>query len=684
MREPFELHQDQPYERPNQLWLCGLDCEAEPCTLGPLARGRCPGSSACHPVREGDRWRCNRSTLRGGPCDEGPSPSGECCQKYVCTPVRSLRARRGRFVCASFLSALGLLCITMSSNWRNQVLLPGDLTSHHAPILERSTQTEKCANCHAAGNQTFVEWLQHATDESLSTPSQTELCLECHAKQIPREWATAAHSIATEKLQLISATDQYGPRRVDPLQPLACATCHREHHGAEHLLSWMSDQACQACHQEQYHSFVDGHPEFKKWPTARRTRIAFDHVAHEAKHFPKEKQTYACNACHQQAIDGDFQRTLDYSSACSQCHDRDMHASWEKGIPVFSLPMLEIAALEDAGFDIGQWPEEASDEFDGALPPITKFLLMAEPETLIALETLGSDFDFFDVDPDDEEQLRAASIVVVATKRLLYQIIQNGQSEIGTRVNVVLGRNVLPHELTALAAHLPPETMAVVLEQWLTNLPAEFSNEEDQLTQKEPTLSENEPTREYSQKLVSSGGWFRDDLSLAIRYQPSGHDDPWLATWIDVIAEATGRPQGKTVEPLLKQLMKPTAVGQCGSCHSLDRQPDGRLLVHWYAKQAAHPTAEFTKFSHRPHLLQTELADCKYCHQANSEAKVMESYTEFSPQNFVQGFRAITKSQCTDCHHSQSAGQSCSQCHNYHVHGTSTERGTDVSAISGP
>lgn len=342
-----------------------------------------------------------------------------------------------------------------------------------------------------------------------------------------------------------------------------------------------------------------------------------------------------------------------------------MRTSWEKGLALFALPMLEMAVFEDAGLDVGQWPEQASDEFDGALPPIAKFLLLADPQGKAALVKLGVTFDFFDVDPDDEEQLQAAAKVVRATKRLLAEVAENGHQVIGERVGAVLGREILPHELAELVAHLTPESLAVIHEQWLSGK----TTEED---------------REAAQNLVSGGGWFRDDLTLSIRYQPSGHDDPWPAAWIDVLAEATGGSHGNAVEPLLRQMMKPTAAGQCGSCHSVDQGADGGLMVHWYSKQAAHPKAEFTKFSHRPHLLQAELADCKACHQIHPDAKVMTSYAGDSPLVFEYGFQSITKQNCTECHTSRAAGDSCLQCHNYHVHGRSAERGNDVTAKKVP
>ncbi len=667
MRESLQ-NRGEAYERPNQPWLCGMEGEGAPCPMGPGSSGRCPAMTACHPVREGDRWRCNRSVQRGGTCDEGPTPAGECCHVYQCTPLRSLRARRGRFVVGCWLLTFGALCTMLSADWRNEIIAPGALSAQHAQLLNRGDKTERCASCHAAGNQTFVEWMQHAVDDALAMPTQSVLCLECHAKQIPAEWAMAAHNVDSEKLKLLINVQTLSHRRIDPWQSLACATCHREHHGAEHDLTWMSDHACQACHQEQYHNFAGDHPEFDRWPAKRRTRIAFDHAAHEAKHFLKEKQEFACAACHQQAVDGDFQRTLGYEEACSQCHDDRIRTSWEAGIALFSLPMLDLAAFEDAGLDVGQWPEEASDEFDGSLTPITKLLLLADPKAKAALKTLGVDFDFFDVDPDDAEQMQAAAEVVWATKRLLSEVTEIGHAAIGKRVSAVLGREVSPEELTELVAHLAPESLAVFSEQWLA----------------ESTDKVVKVDRDAAKKLVSGGGWFRDEVTLAIRYQPSGHDDRWMTAWIDVLAEASGGPHGVAAESLLKQIMKPTAAGLCGSCHSLERTKDDRLVVNWFSKQAANPSTEFTKFSHRPHLVQAELTDCKACHQINAEANVIASYTEDSPMEFEEGFQPIAKQHCAECHTARAAGDSCLQCHRYHVGGRTTDRGPNVSQKNTP
>ena len=664
MREPLQEFKGDTYERPNQKWICGLVDEGAPCPVGPGRGGSCPGASACHPVREGDRWVCNRSRARGGPCETGPSPDGECCLVYQCRPVRSLRSLRGRFVFVCLLATLGGICLVLSARWRNEVLAPGALSVQHAQLLERGDSTERCASCHAAGSQTFEEWMRHAVDEELAKPSQAELCLACHQKQIAPSEAVWAHNIDPQVL--LADSNLSARRRFDPGEELACSVCHREHHGAHHDLTWMSDNACQACHQEQYHSFATDHPEFEDWPTRRRTRIAFDHGGHQLKHFPKEKQEFSCAACHVQDRDGAFQQTLGYEATCAKCHDGKIETSWDAGIALFSLPMIDTQTLQAGGHDVGQWPEEAADEFDGALPPITKLLLAADAPAAAALATLGSDFDFFDVDPDDPQQLQAASEIVWATKRLLFDVSVQGQNALRSRVETVLDRQLSKQEFSDLTSRLSPENLAVVTDRWLSRLAPEMANRAGKLPTPNDTGSV-EQDREAARKRVAGGGWFNDETTLSVRYRPTGHADPWVTAWIDVMSEASTGPSADIAKPLLKQMMAPTAPGQCGSCHSLDRLDDDRCVVQWFAKRVDDRPPSFTTFSHAPHLTQAQLANCETCHQINPLADVMATYAGDSPSEFQNGFQPLTKQDCAECHTPRAAGDSCTQCHQYHV-----------------
>ena len=76
------------------------------------------------------------------------------------------------------------------------------------------------------------------------------------------------------------------------------------------------------------------------------------------------------------------------------------------GVPMFALPTLDVEALKQAGHDIGPWPEAATGDFDGRLPPAMKLLLAADPAAAQAIAKLGAGFEFQDVDPDDPNSSR--------------------------------------------------------------------------------------------------------------------------------------------------------------------------------------------------------------------------------------------------------------------------------------
>ncbi|WP_146451854.1 hypothetical protein [Bythopirellula polymerisocia] len=660
MREPFSFDQSDSYERPNQTWICGLSEEGPQCPLGPGVNGHCPQSAACHPLREGDRWKCNRAPLRGGECSEGPTPEGKCCHHYVCHPVRSLRAKRGRFVKGCLLASIGALCLLLSGNWRNEFIAPGKLSVHHAQLLVRGEeQTNRCASCHVAGNQSMLQWLAHATNPTLATPTQSTLCLECHKKDFPIDAALWAHNIEPEILLSISEPGQSKPetfsdstRRRDPAIGIACSNCHQEHHGAEHDLTAMSDSSCQACHREEFHSFATDHPEFDKWPERRRTRIAFDHASHQAKHFPDEKQTFACSDCHRQGPSGAFQETLDYESTCAKCHDSKIQTSWTAGIPAILLPMIDVDTLSTAGHDIGIWPDSATGDFDGALPFFTKLLLLADEEASAAIDTLGADFDFYDIDPDEPAQLQAAANVIKATKRLIADLQYNGQTAINTRLEKLLGRPLSAEELTAASANLSPASISILATDWLAEQGANsFSSPDDKVDSNK----------------VAAGGWFTDPVTFSLRYRATGHADPFLTAWIDILVEATAGQHKVAAEKLFSQMMKPTAAGLCGSCHSVDRTENGQLTVNWFAKQSFNHGPQFTVFSHAPHVLQFELADCTACHSLNQTAQAMKTYEQTDPRLFTPEFHELTRQDCAECHKPGAAGDSCTQCHRYHA-----------------
>lgn len=654
MRDPREPLTTDGYQRPQQAWQCGLADEGPPCPLGPTGSGHCPAMAACRPVREGERWHCNRSPLRGGPCADGPGHEGGCPIVYRCTPVRSLRTRRGRFIVGVAVAAIGAACMALSGSWRNELIAPGPISVHHAQLLNGENATLRCAQCHAAGEASIAEWWKRSTSASGQGVTQPMLCVACHSETVDREFALAAHGVAIETLAGAGGGD--APARLedrlrDPRESIACSTCHREHQGLNHNLVAMSNDACQACHRQQYDRFAGDHPDFAGWPYQRRTRIAFDHASHQAKHYPSEKQPFTCAACHQPDATGERQLTSSYATTCAECHDKSIATSLADGVPLMALPTLDVDALSEAGHDMGPWPDDATGDFEGAAPMPAALLLAANPQLEDALIELGPSLDLYDVDPDDAQQLRAAAAVGGGYRALTDDLAERGQAAVSERLSMVLGREVAGSELVGLAGGLSPDVARAYRDRWFAKPQAADGGQGD---------------RAAELGKVIAGGWVRDDLTFSLRYRPVGHADPWLRAWLDVLTEAASGPNGARFEPLLRAAMKPTAPGQCGSCHSVDRAADGRLAIQWRPFEPADEPRSFTRFSHGPHVMQRQTGDCASCHRISANGQTAASYAGDDPQEFVAGFEAMSKATCAACHTASAAGDSCMQCHTYH------------------
>lgn len=614
MRPPRDAV-NQDYVRLQQSWQCGLADQGLPCPLGPNGRGCCPAAAACHPLRDGDRWICNRTPERGGPCAAGPGHDGACAVAYRCTPVRALRSRRGRFVVGCLVAAVGAACTAMSGSWRNELIAPGPLSFHHAHLVDGANASTRCAQCHAAGNASVGQWLGGA-DASTNVASQTSLCMACHEKTILRELATAAHNVSLAALRGAAAAgdDGAGHGRRNAAEPIACAACHREHQGRHHDLAAISDAACQACHRERYHSFADGHPDFGPWPYERRTRIAFNHASHQLKHFPADNQAFACATCHESDATGRRQLTRSYEASCASCHDKGITASLAQGVPAAALPTLDVAALKAAGYDVGAWPAEADGDFDGRVPWAAQVLVSAKPQAAEALAKLGTEFDFFDVDVENRAQTDAAVAVAQELKVLVDDVTARGNAAIGERLSVVLGRELTPGVLQVLGRLVPG-----------------------------------------------------DHAARSLQLEPTSHADPTLRAWLDVLAELSSGPHAGAVEPLLRAAFHPTAPGQCGSCHSVERNAAGRLAIQWHAATANNDALGLTHFAHGAHTLQSQLRDCTACHRVSTTAVSTSAYASDDPRQLVAQFEPMTKASCVACHAAGAAGDRCTQCHRYHA-----------------
>ena len=655
------------YDRPNQPWVCGLAADGHACPVGPGVNGHCPALADCTPLRDGDRWVCNRSDLRGGVCEVGPTPEGVCGCVQRCTPVRSLRKLRGRFVTAICIATAAALLLMLSGDWRNEMIAPGPLSAPHAQLLRRAGAPPQCAACHSAAADGVFGWTATLVVGHGDRPTQSQLCMNCHEGSIAREFALTAHNVHPDVLARVKQGDTETRRQGEGLQQpvflspglpatadqrlvspsVACATCHREHHGANFNLAAMDNRACQSCHQARYESFSSDHPEFSRWPYEKRTPIAFDHASHLAKHFREKNQAFDCRKCHIEDGTRAVQLLANYDAACAACHDEKIATSVAQGVPMLVLPTLDVAALRAAGHDIGPWPQAATGDFDGRLPPMMKLLLSADPIAAKAMDVLGPDFEFFDVDVEDRKELAACADLATAIKSLLTELGETGPTAVRRRLVAAVGREVSNGEMNSLVGGLSMDTLQPAALAWLGQAALSGGQE---------TGASNSAT----------GAWFRDDAKLAIRYRPVGHADSILTGWLTLLAGVDADKKLLALA-MLKEMSRPTAPGLCASCHSIEKTESGRLTIHWRPGDRTAAPRPFTKFSHGPHVLLPELADCTACHAIDDKSDSSKSYSTWEATSFVSDFRPMAKQECATCHTAKAAGDNCQQCHNYHV-----------------
>lgn len=632
MRRLFQSdrHADSDYDRPNLPWVCGRAEEGCACPLGPTAGGRCRDESPCQPIRSG-------------------------------------RRRRGRLAMGLVIFAAGALAMGIGSPWRRDLLAPGPLSQSHARLIAGSEN--RCAACHPGGVEAAFGAVIRAPDDATHA-SQSALCMECHRTQIDAQHALAPHGVANERLsarreaRLVRTTshpalnDQDQPWRSDlavdakgNVDQVACAVCHQEHYGADHDLTEVSDARCQACHRDQYDSFAAGHPDFGLWPYVRRTRINFDHNTHANRHYATKNEAFDCATCHIDGPRGETKLLAGYEASCARCHDADITTSAAGGLAVLALPTLDREALADAGAVLGPWPAGATGDFDGELPAIAKLLLAADPQAAAAIERLGFDFSFFDIDPDPAADARDAATLAEAIRVLLDGLTRRGHEEIHERAAALAGASGAQIPPSEFAGGLPIELVDSASRSWFgTSAAPNAKASAIQIANRQP-----------------GGGWFVDDRSFSLRYVPTGHADPLLKSWI-TLAASLGPDQAPLREAVLAELAGSQSAGQCARCHSLEEQGGGALLVNWRAYNASGEPRSFTKFSHRPHLTQPELRDCAHCHQLAAGATPQASpYASHRPSDFVNQFEPLTKAACIECHQPKAAGESCTQCHNYHV-----------------
>ena len=751
--------------------------------------------------KPGQPFRCGL-TNAGRPCLHGPIGSS-CGQSNAaeerCYPARTLSGWTRIVSGIGILVAIAMLLIVVPSTSLQTTIAPGALSNPHAQLLNSKgsesdphllmtiNSENRCKACHPNSKD--------ANPESAKTPghliaakvgAQSQLCMRCHQQTIPNGFDGSPHDLAGEPLLAMQSTSASSNRPRNAGQVTECSQCHREHRGSGEDLQAITSERCQSCHSRQFQSFSHGHPEFLNYPQAKLRSIAFDHGRHKDLHFQKKDATFDCRACHVNTSEtgaiGNVFRSVSYEQACTQCHDQPLRSAISEGLVVLQVPSLDRSKLKLAGFELGAWPESASQLMDGSLSPLLIELLRGRQDGVDILAKLPPSGKLRDVNLSDREQAKAVVKLAENVRVIFDQLASDGQPLLRNRLEQQLSElailSITPQKLvSANTVGLNSAKMASVkfdaprhsmMSNWLNNVSSGFSPDlvrtarerwfraqenlnpqsrspladsvirqpsgivvstryqsqsDDLLASPSPPLkgtsgdsdllggdllgSESLLTTPPEGGPISSqphtkkdkpikpwdhlpyGGWMLDESRVAIVYVPQGHGDPWLSRWIEWNQLSSDAPNGSAAELYPAQ--------QCIQCHTVSsdrvramlREDGSRIaatrfvsLGHdsdfkvteqmnscWKIDQRPSAERTITKFSHTPHLTIPALSDCQSCHVLSSQNSSVAGTYGWSQSGMIMHheFQSMLRHNCSKCHTKESAGDTCTQCHNYHV-----------------
>jgi hypothetical protein len=696
------------YARAEQPWVCGRACEGTPCYIGPDEKGRCQVQLECVPVLRGSRWQCTRPKAAGGKCGDGPLPDGKCphCPS-PCQPQRSLLSRRRVLTVFIASAALGSLLLFAGGESNKEFISPGRLSVHHHALQQRCTkchtaeeghavvktvgaqnamdQSFKCIDCHGFGKHALRPHGLSAGQLSKSTHRIEQS--DFHAD--PPAWMALASEPRDFRKSLGSGHDKDGR--------LACAVCHQEHRGARHDLKQISERRCQICHVKPFHAFSKDHAEFTNFPYKRRTRIHFDHGSHYGRHFgvferlmPHGRKPDSCTTCHAPDPSGAKMLVRGFELSCASCHGREIQMENAlPGVSFVQLPALDESVLQWNDEAVQRWPRTVK---SGSLPddvgslnrlsPFMVLLLSTDKKFQVAQRTLdGVNLSKLQDAPPTQKQ--AIVDYASAIRRLIHDLGADGGPGLQKRLEAALGapldRPPFGSWSGRAAVTSPRSTGSLLLDAVRTAGDRWFPQ-----AAKKKAAAPNGPQTERSDRRHRFGNWKVRDDDYSIRYRPRLHADPFLRFWLDAsAADFARKPVAAMSTPkralwrMFKQLADPAVPGSCVKCHTVDRQPTGKLLINWTGYRPQPYTHGFTRFSHHPHLkeLGTGNKACETCHVRNDDVKLFHPQfirrdwlPNFNSRSVLTGgFHAMKRQNCAQCHTPRLAGESCLQCHNYHV-----------------
>ncbi|PYJ03164.1 MAG: hypothetical protein DME25_13115, partial [Verrucomicrobia bacterium] len=366
------------------------------------------------------------------------------------------------------------------------------------------------------------------------------------------------------------------------------------------------------------------------------------------------------------------------------------------GVAFLGIPNLAVTALRQR---IGRWPDNGA----GQLTPFTQLLLSADGSAAEAMRTLsGADLldNLDELDRATTNELKAAEQLAWAIKELMADLAADATATLSNRLRTLLGRQLAPLEAARLAGQLPQDTLALAQAQWFPDLQQELSLHR---SSKPLALAEGETNAASAtrhQALDTSSlplfsqnrfGWYRTNCQIL--YRPAAHADEFFRSWLDLSVSASLRGAQDPISPdafaslrrLSNAIAKPESPGRCAKCHSTEIKPPltpsplaprevagmKADAINWHPFRPEPDQHTFTKFSHQAHFSLIGSNGCVTCHgfKRPAETNLASVGTPASPSvpTPISNFAPVQKDVCARCHTGQQAGDSCLQCHDYHI-----------------
>jgi len=446
-------------------------------------------------IRPTQSWLCGRE---GGECEQGPDNKGRCpCVDKPCVPIRSVRSRK-RIVAIGLLSLfVGGLIIVFSAKNLLPMLSPGALSISHGEVAG-------CQDCHAAAGEPIYQWLHKAL--MLNSNNDDQQCLACH--ELGRN-AFEAHSTHRKNFSImnyeavlddqstmgsvgwkIDLASQLNKARMPTKESTSCSSCHREHKGKFHAIDNFDAQRCHTCHQKKFDVIEESHPEYSNYPNDKPTQIKFNHGAHLDNYFYEEEYIEiapeGCKQCHESDQTGEWMLSNNFEDTCSSCHlDQLLGRSRgsAKGIPVLTIPELDVAAIIEAGFSIGDWPKWA----EGDVTPIMKLLLQyklnddaggVSDDANFVLSSVGmlpENIELYDLSEASTRDIAMVAGLAWNIKELFYDIQSGGAAVLYKRLALAFDHTLDQPTLNRLISSLPRDTLINNQKEWFPHLADEVS-----------------------------------------------------------------------------------------------------------------------------------------------------------------------------------------------------------------